>query len=49
MYPNEATYQQDEVEELLDIFRELLYFPSELHIQEIHEYVREMISYPKNF
>ena len=49
MYPNEVTYQKDQVEELLDIFREILYFPSKVHKYEIPENVKAMTFYPKNF
>ena len=49
MYPKEGTYQEDQVEELMEIFRDILFCPSILERHEIPESVKALTYYPNNF
>ena len=49
MYPKEATYQKEEVEELLEIFRDILYCSSIVPRHDISESVKELTYYSSNF
>lgn len=49
LYPKEATYQKDQVEELMEIFRDLLFAPSIMLRHEIPESIKELTYCPNNF